>query len=147
MKIRRITAAGAASALPLLEAQYREHDIAMGGARLLRAVRLLLRGHGAIFLALDPEPVGVALLSYQITVEQGGRVAWLEELYVVPARRGHGLGRALLLHALGAARKAGCVSAELEVVRGHERAARLYRREGFRELPRARFSRVLQAWT
>ena len=143
MVIRRLNAKSAAEAIPLLEAQYLEHHIDMRGARLRRALRLLLQGHGAVFVARKEGPVGLALLSYQITVEQGGRVAWLEELYVVPDRRGRGIGRALLKAALTEARRAGCVAVELEVVRGHERAARLYLREGFRKLPRDRFSRPL----
>jgi len=140
MLIRRLTARTAGRALPLIEAQYREHRIEMGGARLRRALRLLLAGRGIVLVALDPDPVGVAVLSTTITIEHGGRVAWLDELYVVPDRRGRGLGRTLLLKALSAARKAGCAAVELEVVRGHDRAARLYLREGFRRLPRSRFS-------
>lgn len=33
-------------------------------------------GRGAVFVAWDPDPVGLALLSFQWTVEQGGLVAW-----------------------------------------------------------------------
>lgn len=144
MQIRKLTARTSAQALPLLEAQYREHDIDMGGARLRRALRLLLPRGGTVLLAMDRgEAVAVAVLSYVVALEHGGRVAWLDELYVVPARRGQGLGRALLLRAVAAARKAGCNSVELEVVRGHDRAARLYVRESFHRLPRTRFSRGL----
>src|SRR4051794_9605297 len=110
IQLSKITKKNASLAIPLLEAQYREHDISMRGARLAKALRQLLAGNGAVFVALDPAPVGLALLSYQITVEKGGRVAWLEELYVVPDRRGRGLGRKLLRHALAEARRAGCVS-------------------------------------
>ena len=140
MQIRKLTARTAAQALPLLEAQYREHDIAMSGAPLRRALRLLLPRNGAIFMAGGD---GVAVLSYTVALEHGGRVAWLDELYVVPERRGRGLGRALLNRAVAAARKAGCKTVELEVVRGHERAARLYLRESCVRLPRTRFSRPL----
>ena len=149
LELRKITTKSARLAMPLLEAQYREHDIAMRGAPLARALRRLLDGSGAVFVALEPRrggrpaPVGLALLSYQITVEQGGRVAWLEELYVVPEQRGRGLGRKLLKRALAEAKRAGCVAVELEVVEGHERAARLYLRERFRRLPRTRYSRPL----
>jgi GNAT superfamily N-acetyltransferase len=144
MLIRPLTLKTAPSALPLLEAQYREHDIDMGGPRLRRALHTLLGGNGVAFVALDPGPVGVAALPWTFSVERGGRQAWLEELYVVPERRGEGIGRTLLRHALAAARRRGCVTVELEVVRGHERAARLYLREGFRKLPRARYSLALK---
>ena len=151
MRIRTLTAATSTLALPLIEAQYREHDIPMGGARLRRALRLLLpragparSPAGAILLASDAlEATGVAVLSFTVTLEHGGRVAWLDELYVVPGRRGEGIGRALLMAALAAARRSGCKAVELEVVRGHDRAARLYLRESFHRLPRTRFSRAL----
>lgn len=149
LELRKMTAKTARLALPLLEAQYREHDIDMRGPKLARALRRLLPGNGAVFVALEPRragrpaPVGLALLSYQITVEKGGRVAWLEELYVVPERRDRGLGRKLLLRAIAEARRAGCVAVELEVVEGHDRAARLYRRERFDRVPRTRYTRDL----
>ena len=160
MRIRTLNAATSTLALPLIEAQYREHDIPMGGARLRRALRLLLpragtarspgagttrsSRAGAILLASDAlEATGVAVLSFTVTLEHGGRVAWLDELYVVPGRRGEGIGRALLMAALAAARRSGCKAVELEVVRGHDRAARLYLRESFHRLPRTRFSRAL----
>ena len=144
MRIRPLTAPTSTLALPLLEAQYREHDIDMGGARLRRALRLLLPRGGAVLLASEgKEAAGVAVLSYAVTLEHGGRVAWLDELYVAPKLRGQGRGRALLLRAISFARKSGCQTMELEVVRGHQRAARLYLRESFHRLPRTRFSRAL----
>lgn len=144
MQIRTLTARTSTPALPLLEAQYREHHIDMGGARLRRALRLLLPRAGALLLASDGAgAVGVAVLSYVVALEHGGRVAWLEELYVVPQRRGEGIGRTLLLRAISSARKSGCNTVELEVVRGHQRAARLYLRESFHRLPRTRFSLAL----
>jgi GNAT superfamily N-acetyltransferase len=140
MVIRPLQPRDHRAAVALLEAQYREHDIAMKGAPLRRALRELPR-HGAAFVALDPAPVGIAVLAWAFSLERAGLQAWLEELYVVPQRRGEGIGRALLERALAAARAKGCVSVELEVVQGHGRAAKLYVREGFRKLPRARYSR------
>ena len=144
MLIRKIPARDAASAMPLLEAQYRDHGIDMKGPRLLKAVRKLLDGHGLVFIALDPQPIGIAVLAWEWSLERAGRQAWLEELYVSPGRRGQGIGRKLLVHSFAAARKAGCVSIELEVIRGHDRSAHLYLREGFEKLPRSRYSRRLR---
>jgi GNAT superfamily N-acetyltransferase len=116
----------------------------MGGARLRKALRMLLPRHGAILIAMDGgAAVGVAVLTYIVALEHGGRAAWLDELYVVPERRGHGIGRSLLLDAIAIARRARCETVELEVIRGHDRAARLYLRESFRRLPRTRFSRAV----
>jgi GNAT superfamily N-acetyltransferase len=143
MVIRKISSRDAASALPLLEGQYRDHGIDMKGPRLLKAVRKLLDGHGLVFIAVDAQPIGIAVLAWEWSLERAGRQAWLEELYVVPDRRGQGIGRKLLARSFAAARKAGCVSMELEVIRGHDRSARLYLRQGFRKLPRTRFSRTM----
>lgn len=134
----------AAPALPLIEAQYREHRIEMGGERLRRALDGLVRGRGVVLLARSGRSaVGVAVVSWTWTVERGGKTAWLDELYVAPALRGRGIGRRLLSRSLAEARRAGCASMELEVVRGHGRAARLYLRQRFSRLPRTRYSRAL----
>ena len=144
MLIRQLTSRTVQSAISLLEGQYREHRIDMRGARLRRAVTELLRtGFGTVFVAIDPAPVGIAVVTWTFSIERAGKVAWLEELYVAPERRSRGIGRALLARSVAAARKAGCVSIELEVVKGHDRAARLYARERFEKLPRSRWSRPL----
>jgi GNAT superfamily N-acetyltransferase len=141
-RLRRLSAKDCALSLPLLEAQYREHDIDMGGERLARAARQLVEGNGVLIVA---GKAGVLALSWQFSIERAGRVAWVEELYVAPEHRGRGLGTRLLDRAAEEARRAGCVSLELEVVQGHERAARLYVREGFAPLPRRRYSKNLES--
>jgi GNAT superfamily N-acetyltransferase len=142
-KTHKLDKRTAAKAFALLEAQYREHEIEMGGARLKKAMLELVKpAKGALLITDDAS--GVAALTWQFSIERGGRVAWLEELYVLPARRGEGLGKLLIDAAAREARKAGCLSLELEVVRGHERAAKLYLREGFEELPRVRYSLALR---
>jgi GNAT superfamily N-acetyltransferase len=145
IRLRKLNKTNFRLALPLLEAQYREHDIDLRGPRLLTAMRTLLDGNGVLVIAtLGAGSVGVAELSWQFSLERAGRVAWMEELYVTPAFRGKGLGTRLIERAVQEARKAGCVSVELEVVRGHERAAKLYLRDGFAQLPRLRYSRRLK---
>jgi GNAT superfamily N-acetyltransferase len=133
--------------LALLGAQFAEHAIDLPGSTLRDAVRGTLGDprRGAIFLAYDPGPIGVAVVAYTWTLEHGGLVAWLEELFVVPARRGRGLGGQLLEHVLGFARQAGCHAVELEVDAGHARAEHLYGRAGFTSLPRRRCTKRLSA--
>ena len=96
---------------------------------------------GAVLVA-DQEgvTVGFAILASTWTVEDGGRVAWLEELYVVPSLRGAGIGKCLLEEALRTAREMGCLAMDLEVDFEHARAENLYARAGFRRLPRTRWS-------
>ena len=87
----------------------------------------------------------MAALAYLWSLEHGGRVAWLDEIFVLPAHRGRGIGRLLLRVALVVAQKAGCRVAQLEVVQGHERAEHLYRREGFASVARRRWNCSLAA--
>lgn len=45
---------------------------------------------------VDSEPAGFALWFYSFSTFQGRHGIWLEDLFVDPARRGHGIGKALL---------------------------------------------------
>ena len=133
-------------AVRLLEAQFEEHAIALSPERLDGAVASLIETpeRGALLIARDgDDPVGLAALAYTWTLEHGGLVAWLEELYVVPTRRGQGAGTALLMRAMELAHSVGCTAVELEVDAGHRRAENLYRRAHFEPLARSRWSRRL----
>jgi GNAT superfamily N-acetyltransferase len=44
----------------------------------------------------DGEPAGFALWYYTYSTFQGRHGVWLEDLYVNPSQRGHGIGKALL---------------------------------------------------
>jgi GNAT superfamily N-acetyltransferase len=133
--------------LALLTAQLREHDIDTPDAEVAHAIDGMLGhpGRGRILVAtLGGRPIGVAWLSSTWTLEHGGRSMWLEELYVEPARRGRGIGRQLLHEGLRVAAGVGAVAVDLEVETSHERAARLYAREGFRRHDRTRWVRALE---
>jgi GNAT superfamily N-acetyltransferase len=134
--------------LALLAAQLAEHAIDLPPARLAEAVDGVLADprRGVLLLARDAGgAVGVAYLSFTWALEHGGRVGWLEELYVVPAARERGIGGALLDAVLATARAAGCAAIDLEVDAAHARAARLYERRGFGQLTRTRFALRLRA--
>ena|SRR2546426_11245882 len=147
MRIRTARAADASGLIRLLGVQLREHRITLDAGLLARGVRGLLRRPklGRFLVAGDgSEVVGFAALSFLWTLEHGGRAAWLDELYVVPERRGLGVGRALLLASYRIAREAGAMALDLEIEKRHARAANLYRREGFKRLSRERWSRRLK---
>lgn len=65
-------------------------------------------------------------------VSDGIGAGVIQNLGVVPAQRGRGLGTALLLKALHGFRQAGLGRAALEVTAQNEAAVRLYRKLGFR---------------
>src|SRR6185369_14509202 len=95
----------------LLRAQFREHGIALDDSLISAGIdgHLSDPNRGVILLARESGAfVGLAILAFTWTVEHGGRVAWLEELYVVPSRRGAGVGKLLLDRALATAIELGC---------------------------------------
>jgi ribosomal protein S18 acetylase RimI-like enzyme len=144
--IRRATPDDLDEVVDLLAAQLAEHDIPIARADLSFAAEGILRvpERGFVLLAVaDQGTAGVACVSYSWTVERGGMVAWLDELYVVPARREHGIGNALLGEVIALAAADGCRTVELEVETSHARAERLYRRHGFTDMPRRRWTRPL----
>lgn len=78
-------------------------------------------------LVNESGPVG----SVQGVCDRSGTGA-IQNLGVVPAHRGRGLGEALLLQALQGFRRRGLCVALLEVTAQNDPAIRLYRRVGFR---------------
>lgn len=77
-------------------------------------------------------PAGYALLNYTYQHEAGGRVVWLEELFVLPAFRSSGLGSEFfefIEKNIPAARF------RLELEPDNIRAEQLYCRRGYSRLP------------
>ncbi len=83
-----------------------------------------------VLLAGDP-PFGLGLLRFRPSLWSSGLDCYLEELYVVPERRGHGIGRALLDAAIAAAREAGADHFELTTGECDREARGLYESSGF----------------
>src|SRR6516165_8841149 len=91
--------------LVLFDAQLREHQMAPGTKALRDAVRTVISDarYGFMLLAAGPREgaVGVAYASSLLSFEHGGVSGWLEELYVTPPWRGHGIGSRLLEKVIG----------------------------------------------
>jgi GNAT superfamily N-acetyltransferase len=79
----------------------------------------------------DGAPVGLAVLAVRPTCFVDGRAIMLEELYVVPKRRGQGIGSALLRRAITEAQTRGVEFFEVGVDEGDVAARRFYERHGF----------------
>ena len=109
---------------------YAEDRIALRRERVRAGLAGLLAdpAHGAVLLLSTPEAafVGYITLGWCFSVEQGGRFVLLDELYLVPAVRGRGLGRAALALAAGWARGQGATVVRLEVNHHNARAKALY---------------------
>ncbi len=76
---------------------------------------------------------GYALVSKSFSPEAGGPIAWVEELYVLPAFQGRGLGGGFLRE-FEAANAGKYARIRLEIEDANTGAARLYARLGFEPL-------------
>jgi ribosomal protein S18 acetylase RimI-like enzyme len=100
-----------------------------------RLTELVEAGQVTVLLARDRssgEPVGVAAMRVQPSLYSRAQEAYLAELYVVPARRGHGYGRELITEAMRLARGRGADYAFLVTSEDDLLAQRLYEAAGFR---------------
>lgn len=106
-----------------------------------RLGQLLREGEITVLLAGEP-PSGLALLRVRPSLWSSAADVYLEELYVVPSRRGRGIGRALLEAAIDAARAVGADHFELTTGETDTAARALYEscgmtnREGSPDGPR-----------
>ena len=71
------------------------------------------------------------MLRFRTALWTGRPEAHLQELYVVPARRGRGIGRALLEATMTAAREAGATGIDLNTGETDRAARALYESAGF----------------
>ena len=113
--------------------------------------------------ALQPQLFGPRPAAEAVVAEVGGQVVafalfftnfstflgqpglYLEDLYVQPAHRGSGLGRALLQHLGALAVERGCGRFEWSVLDWNENAIRFYEKMGATVMPDWRICRVTGA--
>jgi len=95
-----------------------------------RLQRLLSEGEITVLLGGDG-PDGLALLRFRPSIWTQALECYLAELYVVPPRRGHGLGRELMRAAIACARARGADHIELGTAETDVAARALYESLGF----------------
>ena len=130
--VRRATPGDAPQVARLLHDFQAEFDEPSSGVETLEdRYADLIRNKDMIVLFVGDGPDGFAQLRFRPWVYSAGLCAYLEELYVIPARRGNGLGRALLEAALDAARGEGAEQMELGTSESDTAARALYESAGF----------------
>jgi ribosomal protein S18 acetylase RimI-like enzyme len=142
VSVRRAEVADAPEVARLLHEFNTEFGDPTPGVRVLteRARKLLAEEEITVLLgreASGDEPPddatedGLALFRLRPSLWSDSLDAYLEELYVVPARRGRGIGRALLESAMDAARAAGAGRIDLGTGETDAAARALYESCGF----------------
>jgi GNAT superfamily N-acetyltransferase len=87
-------------------------------------------------------PVGFAVYFHNFSTFLGRKGLYLEDLFVLPAHRGRGYGRALLLHVARIAHERQCGRFEWMALDWNEPAIRFYKALGAVEMPEWRLFRV-----
>jgi ribosomal protein S18 acetylase RimI-like enzyme len=102
-----------------------------GATALAGRVRQLLEAGDTIVLLAGEGPDGLAVLRFRLAIWTDALECYLAELYVVPERRGHGLGRALMEEAMEVARAEGATHMDLGTGEDDAAARALYESLGF----------------
>ena len=106
-------------------------DPTPGVEKLTENARTMLTDGDMTVLLAGDGPDAIAELRFRRSVWTLGLDAYLEELYVAPALRGHGIGRALLGAAMEAARERGATHIDLTTSVDDTAAVALYESTGF----------------
>jgi ribosomal protein S18 acetylase RimI-like enzyme len=131
-RIRQAGPADAEALGRLLHDFNTEFDEPTPGPEALAArVRKLLATGDTTVLVAGPGPDGLAVLRFREAIWADALESYLAELYVVPDRRGHGLGRALMEAAIEAARARGATHMDLGTSEDDLAARALYESLGF----------------
>lgn len=141
-RVRRATAADAAALARLLHEFNAEFDVPTPPTAELAPLlsERIASGEAIVHLAEDAgtgdegEQIGLAVTRLRPSLYSHRPVAYLEELYVAPARRGEGLGRALLDAVVAMAREIDAERVELGTSTGDVAACGLYESAGFTRL-------------
>ena len=84
----------------------------------------------AVIAEVDGAPAGFALFFHNFSTFHGRRGLYLEDLFVRPAYRGHGIGRQLMRHLARTAVERGCARFEWSVLDWNTDAIAFYRELG-----------------
>ncbi|MDI9239516.1 GNAT family N-acetyltransferase [Lysobacter sp. LF1] len=145
LHVRAFAAADLPALLPVIRVFHADEGIAWDEARVRSGLESLLShpSHGRLMLLeREDELAGYFAVGFCFSLEFGGRFGLLDELYVLPAHRGGGIGKRALdeVEALCVAEGLKCV--RLEVTDGNDLAREIYRRRGYAMHPR----RLMTKW-
>lgn len=126
----------------LAEYEQLTHQVEATPERLMHALFGDRPAAEALVAEVAGEVIGFALFFTNFSTFLALPGLYLEDLYVQPAHRGHGYGKALLHHLAGIATCRGCGRFEWSVLDWNESAIRFYQSQGADILPDWRICRV-----
>jgi GNAT superfamily N-acetyltransferase len=130
--IRRAELADAGDVGRLLHDFNTEYDDYTPGPEAMgKRIRELIESGDVTVLIGGDGPDGLALLRFRPSLWSESLDCYLEELYVVPGRRGQGLGRALMEAAIDTARAEGAGYMDLGTAETDTAARALHEKVGF----------------
>jgi GNAT superfamily N-acetyltransferase len=103
------------------------------------------RAAHALLAFVDGTPIAYAIYFFTFSTMAGKRGLWLEDLFIDPAFRSVGLGRALMAHLAGIAIQHDCGRFEWIVLNWNESAIGFYKRLGASILDDWRICRLEEA--
>ena len=117
-----------------------------GAAVLAPRLRKLLTADETFAIVAGRPAVAVALVTLRPNVWYAGRVALLDEMYVVPDLRGRGIGSAVLDVMVATAAERGTDLIEINVDEPDVDAQRFYERHGFSGMDPGTGQRAFYYW-
>jgi len=121
--------------LPLVRAYHEFEQVVMSDAERTGAIEPLLQAESAVgriwLIRWRGDVVGYGALCFGYSIEFRGRDAFVDELFIVEAVRGNGLGSRVLDLMKSEAARLGIVALHLEVARTNTKARRFYEKHGF----------------
>jgi GNAT superfamily N-acetyltransferase len=122
----------------LAEYEHLLHEVTATEAHFARALSDPGPRAHAVLAWVAAEPVGLALWYYTFSTFVGGPDLFLEDLFVMPAHRGTGIGLALFRHLARRARAERCRRMEWRVLNWNQPSIDFYHRLG---------AKPMQDWT
>ncbi len=146
VQLAAVTASSLDTLLPHVRAFYALFGYPYEEAAKRSALEALVADEslGRIYLVeQDGQCIGYVLLAFSFGLEFGGRVAFVDELYIVPSRRQRGIGSQVVALLESLCMSLGMKALRLETEPDNPRATALYMRLGFRDSERHILTRLL----
>lgn len=121
--------------LPMIEAFHAEEGVKSDVEARAAAIAPLLDGspHGALWL-IGPQtaPVGYIAITFGWSLSTGGLDGTIDEFFIRETVRGRGVGSEVLIALMTELEAGGVTALHAEVAEGNDRAARIFKRIGFK---------------